>query len=831
LCYELCASGRQPKAQSPKPNMKYGQFSKDGKEFIIRNPDTPRPWINYLTNKDYCAIISQTAGGYSFYKDCRIHRLTRWAPANFHFDRPGRYIYIKDLTAKKSDLDSFWSVSYQPVRAKYDDFQCKHGFGYTTISQEVKKIRSEVTYFVPEIDSCEVWLVKITNKSPKRRFLQFFPYVEWLIGDYHEELRYRNIMNLYNRVWFDRKKKCIFAKKTAVWKNMGIEEFPFTAFFASSLPVRGYVTRKDAFLGRYNMEDKPAMLTGEFSNVAFSSGEDSVGVLKHIITLSPGQSKEFTVIMGQAKEGVETSRIISRYQDIKKAKRELSKVQDLWEKRLDDFIRVSTPDKDFDVLVNNWMKYQLYICNLWSRSPSFYHEGSGGRGYRDSCQDAEAVVSLNPRLTRNRILKLASLIRKDGTSAPGWGSSGPAPHRPNKDHQIWLTMTVSAYIKETGDTKILFKKIPYLKDKWIDGWHIDRRHKGGPRPEGIGTLAEHLEKNLDYCFYNTGKRGLPLIGHADWNDAIDAAGIKLKGESVWLGMALVRSLKIFAEMMTFAGREKKAAEFLRKAAMMTKKVNASWGGNWYARGYADDGSIYGSKKNKEGKIYINPQSWSILAGIPDAAKTKKIIRSADKYLDGKHGYALFYPAYTSYEKKLGRISMFSEGTKENAACFCHAALFYIIALLTCGKGSKAFRALKKIMPNSQKDYELYKTEPYVFAEYLVGPGHPYLYGEGAFTWITGTAGWSFMAATEYIMGAKRDYKGLLIDPCIPGSWKKCSIIRFFRGTNYHINIKNPNGIEKGVKEIRVDGKKIKGNLILPSHKKHCHVNVVMGKRR
>ncbi|NQT21844.1 MAG: hypothetical protein HQ579_00215 [Candidatus Omnitrophica bacterium] len=811
--------------------MKYGHFSKDGREFIITTPNTPRPWINYLTNNDYCAIISQTAGGYSFYKDCRIHRINRWAPENFHFDRPGRYIYVKELVGGKTGPSNIWSMTHQPIRSKYDFFECRHGLGYTTIIEEVKKIRSEVTYFVPEKDSSEVWLAKITNKSSKTRTLELYPYTEWLIGDYHEELRYRNIMNLYNRVWFDKKAKCIFAKKTAVWKNMGIEEFPFTAFLASSLPVRGHVTRKDAFLGRYNTEENPSMLFGKFSNVSISSGEDSIGLLKHTLRLKPGESKTFTVTVGQAEEGARSRRLIAKYRDVRKAEQELLNVKKIWQKRICDIINVDTPDKDFNVMANVWMKYQLYICNLWSRSPSFYHEGSGGRGYRDSCQDAEAVVSLNPALTKNRILKLASLIRKDGTSAPGWDSSGPAPHRPNKDHQIWLTMTVSAYIKETGDSKILFKEIPYLKDKWIDGWHKDHRYKGSPRPDGKGTLAEHLEKNLNYCFYDIGQKGLPLIGHADWNDAIDAAGIKLKGESVWLAIALVRSLKTFAEMMIFTGRRKKAKEFVKKAAVMTKRVEVSWDGNWYARGYADDGSVYGSKKNKEGKIYINPQSWSILADIPNDSKRKKIIKAGDKYLDGKHGYALFHPAYDRYEKKLGRISMFSEGTKENAAIFCHAALFYIVALLTCGEGNKAFKALKKIMPNSQQDYELYKTEPYVFAEYLVGPGHPYLYGEGAFTWVTGTAGWSFMAATEYIMGAKRDYKGLLIDPCIPRSWKKCSVTRLFRGTFYHINIVNPDGVQKGVKEIRVDGKRIDGNLILPSRNKHCHVNVVMGKKR
>ncbi len=811
--------------------MKYGHFSEDGSEFVITNPNTPRPWINYLTNENYCAIISQTAGGYSFYRDCRAQRVTRWAPENWHFDRPGRYLYVKDVTKERKTPGSLWSMTYQPIRAKYDSFECRHGLGYTTITSRNKGIKQEVTYFVPEKDTCEVWLVRVTNTESYARHLEIYPYIEWLIGDYHEELRYRNIMNLYNRVWFDKKRNSIFARKTAVWKNMAIKEFPFLLFLASSLPVKGYATGKDAFLGRYNTEENPSMLSGKFTNIPLSSGEDSVGVFKHDIRIAPGKTRVFAVVLGEAKKGAETSRLISKYRNVKNAEKEFLKIKALWQERIMGNISVETPDKDFDTLINVWVKYQLYMCNFWSRSPSFYHEGSGGRGYRDSCQDSEAIVSINKELTRKKILKLASLIREDGTSAPGWDDiSGSAPHRPNKDHQVWLTMTVSAYVKETGDKNILFKKIPYLKDKWINGWHVDHNHKGGPSKGAKRALYRHLEKNLNRCFYDTGKRGLPLIGHADWNDAIDAAGIKLKGESVWLAMALVRSMKTFSGMMAVVGKKGMAEDFRKKADILSKRINKCWDGNWYARGFTDDGSIYGSKNNKEGKIYINAQSWAILAGVPGADKTGKIIHSVEKYLSGKHGIALFYPAYTKYEKSLGRISMFSEGTKENAAVFCHAVFFYIAALLSRGEGGRAYKAMKKIMPNCQKDYELYKTEPYAFAEYLVGPGHPYLYGEGAFTWITGTAGWAFMAATEYILGARRDYDGLRVDPCVPRTWRKCSIKRPFRGAIFDIEILNPEGVEKGIREIYVDGKKIKGNLIIPPKgRKKSLVKVVMGK--
>lgn len=830
--------------------MKYGYFSNDGLEFVITNPVTPRPWINYLTNENYCAIISQCAGGYSFYKDCRSDRITRWQPENWHFDRPGRYIYIKELSAKRKssrhrisdNAQQIWSATYQPLRRKPEKYLCRHGLGYTVIETTYHKINTRITYFVPPQENCEIWLVRITNQSKKKRNLQLFPYIEWLLGDYHLELRYRNIMNLYNRIWFDRENRAIFAKKTAAWDDLNIQPFPYTAFFASSLQVKGYATKKYQFLGRYNTEEKPeAIFSLKSLGFAFKrnrqtapeelcSGEDGIGVFWHNLKLNPRETKEFVVVLGQT-EGSSIKRLLSKYRNLKKAKEALDRTKSLWRKRILDNIVVETPDKDFNLMINIWVKYQLYICNFWSRSPSYYHEGSGGRGYRDSCQDAEGIMSINPDYALGKIKALASLIRRDGTCAPGYSETrGPYKHRPNKDHPVWLTSTISSYIKETGNRDILKEFAPYLKDHWIRGWDVDLNWRDGSVSDGEGTILEHLEKNLNFTFNDVGARGLPLIGHADWNDGIDAAGIKGKGESVWLAQALVRSFKQLSELAEIANERKKAREFRNKARTMAERINRHcWDGQWYVRGFTDEGYIYGSKKNKEGKIFLNSQSWAILADIVDGEKLTKILRSVDRYLNGPHSVALFYPAYSQYDSRLGRISMFSQGTKENAAVFCHAATFMIAAYLTARQGNKAYEAMCKIMPNKQKDYELYKTEPYIYAEYLVGPEHPYLYGEGAFTWITGTAGWTFLAATEYLLGARREFKGLKVDPCVPSDWKKCRIRRPFRGAIYNIEIENPHGKESGVKEIYVDGKKIEGNIIKPHRDGKVHrVKVVMG---
>jgi len=815
--------------------MKYGHFSSDGLEFIITNPSTPTPWINYLTNDKYCAIISQTAGGYSFYKDCRTDRILRWAPDYKNLDRPGRYIYARELvdsSTRKRANSKVWSLTYQPLRVELDSFECRHGLGYTSISSKYNGVKSNITYFVPDQEDCELWLVTLTNETNKEKKLELYPYVEWLIGDYQEELRYRNIMNLYNRMWYDEHHEMIYGWKTAFWQGMNIKEFKNYGFFATSLETKGFATRKAEFLGRYNTEEKPeSILEGKFKNSPLCSGEDGIACFKNIVKLGPKQTKEFVVILGETEGQANAAKLVEKYRDLDLVKKALEETKAAWKKRIISNITIKTPDNDFDNMVNIWVKYQVYICNLWSRSPSFYHEGSGGRGYRDSCQDSEAICSINHELTRKRILHIASLIRKEGTSAPGWSdTTGPATHRPNKDHQIWLTATVRAYIQETGDKDILKEYVPYLKDKWLGGWDIDPNHKGGSRTDGEGTLLEHLERNLDFCFNDVGERGLPKIGHADWNDAIDAAGKKHKGESVWLAQALVRSQKYFAELAELAGDKQKAQEFLDKAKTMSERVNSvAWDGDWYTRGFTDDGIPYGVKAYDEGKIYIMSQAWSILSGIAEGERLQKVLKSCDKYLDGPHGIAMFYPAFTKFRPELGRISMFSEGTKENAAVFCHAAHFLLVAYAMIGRGNKVYEGMCKIMPNKQKDYDLYKSEPYCYAEYLVGPENPYRYGEGQFTWITGTSGWAFMAATEWVLGARRDYEGLRIDPCIPSHWKKCSIERPFRGDVYQIEIENPKGVEKGVREIYVDGRAIKDNLIKPFGDGKTHkVRVVMG---
>jgi len=804
---------------------KYGHFTEDGLEFVINQPNLPRAWSHFLTNEEYCCFITHTGGGFSFFKDCATDRILRWSGANWQVDRPGRYIFLKD-----KDNGEYWSVNWQPLQKNYEKFEARHGLGYTVVSSKSNGIEGKIEYFVPVKDSCELWKVKIKNDTDRARHLLVYPYLEWLIGDSGSDLLVGNISNLLTRIDFDKKLDCIKARKTTAWRLYKAKPYEYEICFGTNLPIKGYDCNKSVFLGRFNDERNPETIAKGGINNSICDGERGVGVLQLEIDLAPFEEKEFTVILGHVKKGGSKS-LLDRYRNMNNVNKEFQNTKDWWLK-MTETVRIETPDPDFNNIINYWVKYQLYICNYWSRSPGLYHEGQGGRGYRDSCQDAEGMLAINPEYSRKKILAIARLIRRDGTNAPGWSDTyGPYHEKPFKDHPTWFVSTVYGYIKETGDVKLLSKKAPYLKDMWCDGgMHADPNWTKGSVTDGEGTIFDHIVKQLNYTYNDCGRNGLPHIGYADWNDAFDNVGIKGKGESVWLAQALVRSLMLASELADVLGKKKLTQELRKRAEIMKRRLNRNgWDGEWFVRGFRDNGKVFGSKKNKEGKIFLNTQSWAILSDTVEGKRKEKMLKSMDRYLDSEHGMVLFTPHYATYDFELGRIALFSPGTKENAAIFCHAATFKAFADCVVGRGTKAYETMKKIMPNAQKDYDLYKTEPYAYAEYIVGPGHPYLFGEGAFTWVTGTAGWAFLTAIEGLMGVKRDFEGLRIDPCIPSHWKRCKVTRKFRGSTYAVEIKNPKGVEKGVKEVTVDGKRINGNLVKAFKDGKTHkINVIMG---
>jgi len=782
----------------------HGYFDDERKEYVITNPNTPRPWCNYLYNERYCLVISQTAGGYSFLQDCKVQRITRWDGKRMMYNRPGHYFFLRDRERRE-----YWSATGDPWGRAEDGYLCRHGLGYTQIENSRDGISSSILYFVPQDDDLEVWKIQVRNDSGVERRLQGFAYVEFLLGDRDMDVILPAIDCLYKKCGWHEELGGIFAQAFGAKKI----ENSFNAFFAGNFSVQGFDGRAESFAGRYsNLERSPVLECGKCTNSS-ALGEDIVGVLQHDFDLKPGESKEMVVVLGPCRSPEKAKGLIEKYRDPKVVDRELQRVEAFW-KNVVDLCVVKTPDENFDRFVNVWLKYQLYASNYWSRSSSFYHEGEGGRGYRDSSQDSEGMVLLNSEYAKEKIRKLAFYQFSNGQPAAGWSEvRGVYRELPFKDHPIWMPFTLLAYVNETGDADFLNEEIPF--------------HDGG----APATLYEHCKRALNFLFEDRGKRGFPHFGqnnHADWNDAFDA--LTGDAESVWLAMGLCRSLKAMMELAGIIDDREYIPRMKERYEELSELLNSvGWDGEWYLRGFDNKGQVVGSRTCEEGQIFLNSQSWAILSGIASPERANQVMKKVDLLLDSEIGPALFAPAYTKFNPELGRISLFAPGTKENAAVFCHAAIFKIVADCMIGRGNQAHDSFTKITPNIYAS-ESYKAEPYVFAEYLVGPSSPDRPGEGAFTWLTGTATWMFISATQWILGARPTFKGLMLDPCLPAAWDRCSIKRRFRGAEYRIEIENPEGVQKGVKSITVNGQAIEGQILpLPVPGQSYQVNVVMGR--
>ncbi len=788
--------------------MKYGHFSNDGSEFIVTRPDTPRPWFNYLFNDVYHCLISQTGGGFSYYRDPKYYRIHRYD--HLTSDRPGRYLYLRDPATGK-----IWTPTWQPLRKPCPNWECRHGFGYTRISSTANGIQSTITYFVAKEAPVELWLVSLKNVSKSKKGVEAFPFVDLVAGDVALETHYRNILCLYNDASFDPSLKAIVAFKHPFksWHKTGY------AFFATSFPVESYECSREKFVGPYSNLAEPAGLKQKRLSRHAVRGEDMVGVFQGQFQLKPGQSQEFVVVLGMTEKREEISGLIRRFRSVSAAKQELEQVRTYWKEILKP-IWIETPDKDLDRMINLWGKYQLFAITHW-RGTSHYHGAEGGQGYRDTAQDVEGLLSLDLPTARAKLERLLFYQYKSGHAVSGfseiegtWENQGVGGVIKKADVAVWLPYSVVSYVKETGDTEFLKKVVPF--------------HDGDS-----ASVYEHVLRAIRYLHGARGQHGLPLIGHADWNDAYDHVGIHGKGESIWLGMAFVRACRQVEELAQFLGDRAIEEEMRSKAEEMTRIVNKEgWEESWYLAAFNDAGKKIGSKENEEGKVPLNSQTWAILSGVVPPERLPKILEKIDRTLDTPYGPALFLPSYTAFNPGIGRVTSFAAGTKENAAVFSHACAFKVVADCTIKRGDQAYDTFSKLLPVSKakRDHDRYKVEPYVWAEYIIGPGSADRFGEGAFTWNTGTTPWMFCAATEWILGIRREFRGLLIDPCLPKHWKKAGIRRPFRGAVYEVTIYNPEGVCSGVKRLTVDGVEQRSCLI-PAHRdgKVHQVEVVLGR--
>lgn len=761
---------------------KYGYFSKDGKEFIITRPDTPTPWLNYISNGDYCGVVSNTGGGVSFYKCALTNRLTHWRPEGLPNDRPGRYIYIRD------DKDGdYWSLTWQPVMKNPTFYECHHGPGYTRIISECKKIYGEVLYFVPqELDSIEIWQVKLKNLSKKHRKLTVFNYVEFCVGNALEDITSKNEQH-FNFAFYE--DNTVYAYKS--W-----EDEPEYGFLFTTLKVHSYDCDRETFIGSYyRSEANPLTVEkGKCTNSALFSGV-MVGALCSKITLKPNETISFVTLLGIGKNKQDVKRMIKKYSNLKTVETEFTKLNEIWDQNLER-CKINTPNKNMNIMVNVWNRVQVKALFDLSRAASMYQWGLvEGVGYRDTCQDNIGYLLAEPEKTKDKIKLLAEFQFSDGSAYHTFFRVTKQGIKTNhSDDHLWLVLAVLYYVIETGDLKFFDEEVKFADNK-------------------IGTIYEHCIKAINYTLSRTGPHGLPLIGEADWNDCLNC-GRGGKGESVWLAQFLHYIFTLFVPIAKLLGKNTDVEKFSMEAEKIKKLVNDTcWDGKWYIRAYTDDGTVIGSSKSPEGKIYLNTQSWAVISGIASKERGEICMNSVREILDTKWGPRIVYPPYTKWDDRIGYVTRCVIGKKENGAVFSHPITWAIIAECLLGRAEIAYDYYTKTLPmNPNRDFDKFKTEPYAYPEFVYAPEHKD-FGRGGHSWMTGSGPWFLRAAIDYILGVRPTINGLLIDPCIPSKWKEYQIRRKFRNAVYEIHVSNPRYVSKGVKSILVDGKKVEGNIL------------------
>lgn len=808
---------------------KYGYFTQDGKEFVITRPDTPAPWVNYISNGRYTGLVSNTGGGFSYWMDPRDSRITRFRYNALPWDRPGRYVYLKDEDGE------CWSLSWQPTGHKPDEYECHVGLGYQTIQQFYRGIRSEITYFVPQEDDLEIWLVKLRNESFEPKRLGVFSYVELCLGHALQDLIMQANDQHFNLAKFSHEDNAIFATKNYWVTNRGVsveqpnQGWDRYVFFTSDLPTESWDCLKDAFIGPWHSESNPIGIANDLlSNSDITSG-DACAALQGEIILEPGQEIEFVVLMGctPAESYLEHSRpIIAKYRSPEAARAALVEVKNWWDRYLAP-VHVETPDSEMNMMINVWGKRQSWVTFNMNRNAGYYHGGLlFGVGIRDQSQDMMGPILSVPDEVADRLLEVLSKQFQDGSTLHNYFKlTGKGEKTGHSDTPLWLPLAVMNYIKETGDWSYLNNVVPFY-----DG--------------GEGLILDHAIRACDYVLSQLADNHLPKFGPGDWNDTLDYVGRKGKGTSVWVGHFLCYILREMAEFLdtiayntscpSVSFLNETAARYRAECDLVKKALNdLCWDGEWYIRGIRDDGDVIGSSRNKEGRCFMNAQSWAAISGVAEGERAKITMDSADRLLITSRGPKILSPSYTQVDPGVGLATRCVPGKKENGAIFNHVAAWAILGNCVIGEGNRAYSYYRKTLPMVQSDPnpDLYKMEPYVYSEYVTSDDHP-TFGQASHSWLTGSGVWMFRDALDYILGIRPTYNGLMIDPCIPDLWDGYKVTRRFRGATYEIDVKNPNHIQNGTVSIEIDGKPIQGNVLpLIERGKTAEVKCTMGRKK
>ncbi|MBN1262984.1 MAG: glycosyl transferase family 36 [Candidatus Pacebacteria bacterium] len=783
---------------------KYGYFTADGREYVITRPDTPKPWVNHLSNERYCAFVSHTGGGYSFVDDSGYNRILREKPGDELIeDRPGRYLYVRD-----NESGTFWSLGWQPVCRPADFWQARHGLGYTQISSVNEEIQGSLRFFVPLKDTGEFWTVRLKNLSWKKRDLTIFTYVEWCLGSFHSDLIDRSFDILFNRCEFE--EDILLATKTR-WVRPDRQDMPWdkTAYIFSNLGVDQFTASKRQFLGPYHYLSSPRAVEEGKCRTGSALAEDAVGVLMKRLVLEPNREIIFDICLGvgESKEIIkEKCRSFSKHETIEK---EWDKLGIYWQQHLAK-VQVETPDPEFNASVNYWNQYQAWVTPRWAEMDSYYIAGGPTYGFRDESQHIFGIMPHDLEFAQKKLIYLLEHQFTEGKVFHNFDvMNNQGVLTGHADDCQWLVMAILNYIEESGDLAFLKKPVSY--------------HDGGK-----GPILEHLLRALDYTLSNRSGQGLALHRTADWNDAL-AGGHLGRGESMMVSNQICWNIKRLLPVFKKIKKPELAKKYSQIYREMKKALNdLAWDGEWYIRATCDDGEPVGSRRKKEGKIFLNAQTWPIISGVADRERGRQAMDAVDKHLNTEYGPCLFLPSFTVLNNVFGIISQFAPGTKENGTIFNHPVAWAVIAECLLGRGDRAFKIWQATSFITRgKQPEIYQAEPYVYAEFVYGPESA-LFGEGSFTWTTGSASWFFRACLDWVLGVRPTLDGLLIDPSIPSGWEKFKVSRNFRGAIYEIQFFNPEKVSHGVKEIEVDKKKIRG-FILPDFGRGRHrVKVTMG---
>jgi len=816
--------------------MRYGYFDDDQREYVITRPDTPLPWINYLGCEQYFGIISNTAGGYSFYKDARLRRLTRYRYNNVPLDTGGRYIYLRDDDVKEGRPGpSFWSPTWQPTRTPLDEYECRHGLGYTTIRSKLADIESQTRYFVPLGETLEVWELTLTNHRDKTAKLSVFASVEFCLWDAQDDAT-----NFQRNLSVG---EAEIADEVIYHKTEYRERRDHFAFFASSEKMAGFDTQREDFLGPYRGWDAPkAVQIGKMSG-SIACGWYPIGAQHIKIKLKAGERKKIIFVLGYHENPVDekfdppgsqtinkrtAKPVIARYLDAEQVEQAFQALRAWWDGLLNK-LQVNTPNEHTDRMVNIWNAYQVMTAFNLSRSASYFESGIGrGVGFRDSNQDLLGFVHLIPERARQRILDLAA------TQFPSGGTYHqyqPLTKRGNNavgtdfnDDPLWLILSVAAYIKETGDWEILDEPAPYDN-----------------QPSTETALYDHLQRAIQYTLDRLGPHSLPLIGRADWNDCLNlncfssTSGQPFQtttnkngktAESIFIAGLFILAANEMAEIAKHRQNEKEAAAFQKAAKDLEEAVwSAGWDGEWFRRAYDDFGRPVGSKECEEGQIFIEPQGICVMAGLGiEDGRAKQALDSVAEQLATPHGIILHQPAFTQYYLHLGEISTYPPGYKENAGIFCHTNPWVMIAEAKIGRGNLAHDYYLRINPSAREHLsEVHKCEPYVYAQMISGRD-AHKSGEAKNSWLTGTAAWNYVAITQWILGIRPTFDGLQVSPIIPASWNGFEAVRKFRGVRYEIKVERK-GPGNQVSLV-VDGTPVDGMVIPTDDQRKTEVKVL-----